>query len=262
VLFRELRSGGAWVFVLDVHPRVTVVTGLGEHRQGSLAAVIEGVLRGRPVSGGAGVAVDVDADIDVGGRVVGVREWAELTRGALDEVELLVRAVDIPHERLPAEGASVRDADEALAAASMALAEATAEVDAAHAELSDAIVQRERAERAVDEPIAIVATGDRSREAHERLSMVEARVLAATARVAEARAELEAFGPEAAGTEAVGTEAVGTEGVDAEGVDASSGASSSPGREVEAFDARRRAGVASPTGTTGPGCNRPEGHGR
>ena len=43
----ELRAGGEWPFVLDLHPRLTVIVGLGRDRSHRLAGLVNGALCGR-----------------------------------------------------------------------------------------------------------------------------------------------------------------------------------------------------------------------
>ena len=43
----ELRAGGEWPFVLDLHPRLTVIVGLGRARSHRLAGLVNDAICGR-----------------------------------------------------------------------------------------------------------------------------------------------------------------------------------------------------------------------
>ena len=96
----ELRAGGEWPFVLDLHPRLTVVVGLGHERSHRLAALVNGALCGR-LDGLDGL-VRVDRQEH--------RLTAELVAalGIPSGINIVLGACDLP-------GARVLEADEAPA---------------------------------------------------------------------------------------------------------------------------------------------------
>jgi len=97
VYLAELRAGGEWPFVLDLHPRLTVVVGLGHERSHRLAALVNGALCGR-LDGLDGI-VRVDGQEH--------RLTAELVAalGIPPEINVVLRASDLP-------GARVLEADD------------------------------------------------------------------------------------------------------------------------------------------------------
>ena len=88
----ELRAGGEWPFVLDLHPRLTVIVGLGRERSHRLAGLVNGALRGR-LDGLEGL-VRVDGEEH--------RLTAELVAalGIPADLNVILGAADLPGARL------------------------------------------------------------------------------------------------------------------------------------------------------------------
>lgn len=85
---REVRSAGEWAFRLELHPRLTVVTGLGPRRRAQLAAILNASLT-HAVAG-----VVLIAETDEGPRPVSAAELIEA--GVPEAFEIRVRARDLP----------------------------------------------------------------------------------------------------------------------------------------------------------------------
>jgi hypothetical protein len=91
VYLAELSGGGDWPFVLDLHPRLTVVAGLGAERRHLLAGLVNDALRGRLA--------------DIGARVEFDGESYELTAellaqlGIPPDTDVVLRATDLPGAR-------------------------------------------------------------------------------------------------------------------------------------------------------------------
>jgi hypothetical protein len=91
VYLAELRASGDWPFVLDLHPRLTVVAGLGRERSHRLAALINGALCGR--------LDELEAHIEIDG--VAHQLSAELLNslGVPSDTYLIVGPRDLPGAR-------------------------------------------------------------------------------------------------------------------------------------------------------------------
>lgn len=85
---REVQSAGEWAFRLELHPRLTVVTGLGPRRRAQLAAIVNASVT-QEVPG-----VALIAETDEGPRPVSAAELIEA--GVPEGFEIRVRARDLP----------------------------------------------------------------------------------------------------------------------------------------------------------------------
>lgn len=99
---REVRSAGEWAFRLELHPRLTVVTGLGPRRRAQLAAILNASLT-HEVPG-----VVLMAETDEGPRPVSAAELIEA--GVPEALDVRLRARDLPGAAVTA---SVRHGDDA-----------------------------------------------------------------------------------------------------------------------------------------------------
>jgi hypothetical protein len=204
VRLHEISAEGDWPFVLELHDRLTVVTGLVATRQRLLAGVLNSVLRGEDAV--------VQARFELDGESFALDELVELGDESLKAAEPVIWPEDLRRLGRPPEGAD----QDLLAKAEHAVAVATEELDAAEAAASQtgeeriagavsrlALVEESRAEarRAVD--AAQKADADRARTAaslQQALAAADAAVLAAerqrdAVRVRLAAAEADEAGP-------------------------------------------------------------------
>ena len=91
----ELRAGGEWPFVLDLHPRLTVIVGLGRERSHRLARLLNGALCGR-LDGLEGL-------VRVGGEEHRLTTGLVETLGIPPDLNVVLAAADLPGAR-PLEG--------------------------------------------------------------------------------------------------------------------------------------------------------------
>ncbi len=98
--FLEVRHEGDLPFLLTLHPRVTVVSGLGAHRRGWLADALAGALRGE------GADAEIVAELKGEPHVLSPSMVDELGIAGLADV--VVRADDLPRSRARPGAAEVR----------------------------------------------------------------------------------------------------------------------------------------------------------
>jgi len=198
VYLAELRAGGEWPFVLDLHPRLTVVVGLGRERSHRLAGLFNGALCGR-----------LDG---LGGRVRIDREEHPLTPeliaalGIPSEMNIVLGAQDLPGARVverdeepppPPPPPAIMEApeeSEELVDARMALFQAREALTGADLALAAGRIALDPAARAamVAAETALEAARRARDDAARRVRTTQAALDAARAKEAERRADTRA----------------------------------------------------------------------
>ena len=156
--FSQVTSDGDWKFALELHPRVTLLTGLGDQRTAEMAELLEDIIRGQPR--------DIDAILELDGQSVAFEEWRQHANGKIGPVELVLRAGDLPGaSRETAAAVAVQAARRALEQAEHALAEARqAATDAQRPlEAEEAATMRHALDQATDALAEAEAERDRLR---------------------------------------------------------------------------------------------------
>jgi hypothetical protein len=92
VYLAELRAGGEWPFVLDLHPRLTVVVGLGRERSHRLAGLVNGALCGR--------LEGVEGLVRVDGEEHGLTAELVAGLGIPTDIDVILGAGDLPGARV------------------------------------------------------------------------------------------------------------------------------------------------------------------
>jgi len=190
MFFRQIRSDGSWQFVLDLHPRVTVLSGLGQERQARIAALLEAALHGR--------AAEIEATLDVDGRPVELSQWTGHLDGALDRLELVIRGTDLPHPGGGDSGDHLRAQDN-VGEARAALASATEQVAGARAALAATSTARMDAAGEVELlPVPDDALAERVAEADAAVERAKAAVEDSAQRLSQAQKALDEHDMQAA----------------------------------------------------------------
>jgi hypothetical protein len=91
VYLAELRASGDWPFVLDLHPRLTVVAGLGRDRSQLLATLINGALCGR--------LDDLEALVEIDGEARQLNAELLNALGVPSDTNIVVATRDLPGAR-------------------------------------------------------------------------------------------------------------------------------------------------------------------
>src|SRR5258708_533098 len=118
MLFRQVRSEGSWPFVLELHPRITVLAGLGNDRQAQMATMLETALYGRPT--------ELLGTVELDGQEIDLRDWATRAAPTSDRADLLIRAADMPLQEEQERGDDVAVAEQLAAEARREFGAATA----------------------------------------------------------------------------------------------------------------------------------------
>ena len=176
----QITSAGDRKFALELHPRLTLLAGLGDDRAAELAEVLEEVIRGR--------ADGVEALLELEDQPLLLDEWRQRANGELGSVEVILRASDLPgasHEAAAVAaarqaGRDLERAEDALAVARRAVADFEVYVeDDASGPIRDAVAQAANA----------LAQAERTRASlREEISQARAAAAAAPAAPAAARA--------------------------------------------------------------------------
>lgn len=160
---REVRNAGEWAFRLELHPRLTVVTGLGPRRRAQLAAILNASLT-HAVSG-----VVLIAETDEGPRPVSAAEL--IAAGVPEAFEIRVRARDLPGAVVTASVRHGDDVEEDQPESEEVLAARRRLDDARQAEK----VAREGLDRVLDAsppaPPDAEAAGHRAEDAQRRVAI-------------------------------------------------------------------------------------------
>jgi hypothetical protein len=105
VYLAELKASGDWPFVLDLHPRLTVVAGLGRERSHRLADLINGALSGQ--------IDELEALVEVDGRECPLTAELLASLGIPPDTDITLSAADLPGVRpLEAAGETSSASDE------------------------------------------------------------------------------------------------------------------------------------------------------
>jgi chromosome segregation ATPase len=142
VRFREVRYGGERPFVLDLHPRLTLLTGLGHSGRRWMAALLQRALQGD--------LHDVDGTVEVHGVERRLDDALVAELGLPADLDVLVRAADLPGARsvVAATDAEPTAADAADADADLpdlrALADELAQARHAHTRAAENRAHTER----------------------------------------------------------------------------------------------------------------------
>jgi len=166
---------------IELHPAVTVLTGLGDDGRETVGDLLAAVIYGE--------VADLAGSVDVEGRTIGLDEWAGLVDQRLGEFDVFVRAGDLPGadgrrewtEQLQRAREDARLADAALAAAQLDLAARREALVAAEAAASERAREAEQAAEAAANASATQAADAVARAAEAEQAERDAKAAATDA---------------------------------------------------------------------------------
>jgi hypothetical protein len=89
VILEKIVSNTDWPFVLDIHPHITVVAGLGDERRARMASMIDGILRGEMYG--------LEAQVEIEGESYAFSPDRAIELGLTEsEISPMLREIDLP----------------------------------------------------------------------------------------------------------------------------------------------------------------------
>ena len=185
----ELRASGDWPFVLDLHPRLTVVAGLGRDRSHRLAALVSGALCGH--------LDDLEAHVQIDGVAHQLSSELLNALGVPSDTNVIVGPGDLPGARAFGSG-DLLPASPPPPTAPVAAPEESAELAGARVALFQAREAKTGAELALagsqaaidpDAPAAMITAEDALEAARRARDEAASRVRAAQSTLDAAQAE-------------------------------------------------------------------------